>query len=509
MALGLFLSAWVALTAHLQGSGTAESPPSPKSLVLVTVDTLRREHLGCYGYPRATSPRIDALAKESVVYDRAFASMATTFPSHLSILTGLYPHQHGSTSNRGAVRSPYQPAAGRESVAQALAARGYQTAGFVSSIVLNPRTGIHSGFHTFDAPEILDGTRVASETMDRALKWLTDQPPGKPVFLWVHLWDTHEPNKPRPSSAALFPVDDTLRAWVARRQLDVAALDAKFKKAHEVGERFFLMAKRERSPGERKNPPKFVRPQDARRAELSAKPVRIDQAALLDLYARYDACVYQVDVEVGRLLDLLNQRGMLASSVLVLTADHGQSLGENLFFGHGRDTLINSAVPILIRFPAELGIQAGRSSALVSTIDILPTVLPRLGRIELGDFQKQLAGEDLLAGALERHHVFTSEATEFHGPGESRPYQFALRTERWQLVQPLAGQGVRLHDLTGAGESVDVASLHPEIVAELMGQLETELARGVLGKAAKEGELDPEAEALLRSLEGLGYAGDD
>ena len=100
------------------GPGQQGTPaPARPNIVLFTADTLRREHLGLYGYPRPTSPRLDALARSSVVFERAFAPMATTFPSHMTMLTGLYPHQHGHTSNRGAVRSPYQASDGRRTLA--------------------------------------------------------------------------------------------------------------------------------------------------------------------------------------------------------------------------------------------------------------------------------------------------------------------------------------------------------------------------------------------------------
>jgi arylsulfatase A-like enzyme len=150
--------------------------PAPRaerpSIVLVTVDTLRREHLGCYGYPRPTSPRVDALAAESVLFERAYATMAMTFPSHLSMLTGLYVHQHGRGSNHEGVRNPFVSAAGHASIADALGSIGYRTAGMVSSTVLHEHTGIGAGFETYHGPRIRDRHCRARETMDRTLSWL-------------------------------------------------------------------------------------------------------------------------------------------------------------------------------------------------------------------------------------------------------------------------------------------------------------------------------------------------
>src|SRR5262245_55541418 len=109
----LFALLFFSLAARPQAEASA--PAARPDVVLVTIDTLRREHLGCYGYPRPTSPRVDALAGQSVLFERAFATMATTYPSHLSLLTGLYPHQHGHTSNRAAMKRPYEPAPRRQS----------------------------------------------------------------------------------------------------------------------------------------------------------------------------------------------------------------------------------------------------------------------------------------------------------------------------------------------------------------------------------------------------------
>jgi len=122
-------------------------------IVLVTVDTLRREHLGCYGYRRPTSPVIDALAADSVVFERALATMVTTVPSHLSMMTGLYAHQHGLTSNVDGVERPFVSSDTVTTLARTLNGAGYETAAFVSSIVVHGRTGLSDGFeHYAESP---------------------------------------------------------------------------------------------------------------------------------------------------------------------------------------------------------------------------------------------------------------------------------------------------------------------------------------------------------------------
>jgi len=498
----------VALVLLVPPAPAQERAPRP-NLVLVTIDTLRREHLGCYGYPRPTSPRIDALAEEAVLFERAFATMATTFPSHLSMLTGLYPHQHGHTSNRGAVTAPFAPEEGRRSLAEALTAAGYRTGAFVSSVVLNERTGIDAGFATYDGPRVSEGKRSAEATLERALAWLADVPAEAPFFLWIHLWDVHEPNQPDEARLALLAPDETLRAWLTGRKLDLTALAAAYRDDEDVGTRFFERPKRKRSAAERKNPPKYLRPNDMRPKKRA--PTVIDTDTLEGLYARYDACVRTVDDATGRLIDALAARGAWPATAFVFTADHGQSLGDNVFFGHGRNTQVNSAVPLLIRFPSSSGIAPGRSRALVSLVDLLPTLLAHADPGGLEEFRRQLVGADVLAPGFDRERVLTAEATEFHRGGV-RPFTCAVLSGRWKYVHA-EGASPSLYDLEAPnGEGHDVASDHPEVAQELERLLAAELASSVLGEepadpaGAPGTEMDEE---LLQQLEQLGYGGGD
>jgi arylsulfatase len=485
----------------------AKAPPAGQpiderpSIVLVTIDTLRLEHLGCYGYPRPTSPRVDALAAEGVLFENARAPMASTFPSHLSVLTGLYPHQHGSTSNRDAVRRPFEPAPGRSPAASALGDVGYRTAGFVSAVVLHGRTGIGAGFHTFDAPKVGVGERTAPATMDAALSWLASIPAEEPIFLWVHLWDVHEPNAPLPEFAAQLAPDDALRSFVARRGLDPGELTRSFGKSRRVGERFFALPK----------PKAEVQRPGFRTAGIPKKtaPVAdftIDAEALVRLYARYDACVRQVDHEVGRLIDALAARGSWARTAFVFAGDHGQSLGEGDRFGHGLNTEVNVRVPLVIRFPGSGVAQPLRSRVLVSLVDVMPTLLAALPIPGLEAWRAQFTGRDALDAAFARPGVFTAKATEFRRSGK-RPFEFAIVTGRWKYVHG-EGEAGRLFDLEGAGETVDVSAQHPELVAELERLLAAELTTSILEPEADE-PLDPEAKKLLEDLEDLGYGGGD
>jgi arylsulfatase A-like enzyme/Flp pilus assembly protein TadD len=173
--------------------GTAAGRP----FVLISVDTLRSDHLPTYGYSRLQAPAFDALARDSIVFERAFSHYPLTLPSHASVFTGLLPPAHGVRNNKG-----YALADAHETLAERLRAAGYRTAGFVSSMVLRPDTGIAQGFDTYDAPGD-QGRRVFSQrrgdaTIARAEAWLSGLRPGERFFLFLHLFDPHTPYDPPP-----------------------------------------------------------------------------------------------------------------------------------------------------------------------------------------------------------------------------------------------------------------------------------------------------------------------
>ncbi len=485
------------------GPGPAEAPARPElpagpragqlaeppSIVLVSVDTLRREHLGCYGYFRETSPRIDEFARESVLFEQAFASMASTLPSHLTMLTGLYPHQHGMTSNLRGAHIPYKSELGRLSVAAVLRECGYVTAGFASAVPLARQTGIDAGFDTFSAPQksAQGSYQSAEETTAQVLSWLEGEPAREqPLFLFVHYFDPHEPNEPPRQLARQFKTDERQMEWLRARRIDTAYLTERFTRS-KVVRRQFLPEK----PGRR-------------RSRLEEEGITLERLA--ELMNRYDAEVRMVDDAVGKLFDRLRELGLWERSIVIFTADHGQSLGENNWFGHGSITNLNTFVPLLVRFPSGL-FPPQRLPQLVSLVDLMPTVL---GRFELPGselLRAQFEGEDVLSGEFRRPHVLVERTSDRVGDGE-RGGQFALLTERWKFVHRPEGQDA-LHDLAGAGEFVDVLASHADVAAELRETtLEILARRPALLEQTEEASREPDPE-LLQGLKDLGYVGED
>ena len=178
---------------------TSASAGPAKNVVLITLDTVRADRLGSYGYPEAETPWLDRLAKEGVRFTQASAPVPLTLPSHSSMLSGLLPPHHGLRNN-GAGSFPGEKA----TLASLLSGQGFRTGAFVGAFVLDRRFGLSRGFEVYDdeierAPGetvVLEAERPGREVMDRALAWLDKKEDPRPFFLWVHLYDAHAPYEP-------------------------------------------------------------------------------------------------------------------------------------------------------------------------------------------------------------------------------------------------------------------------------------------------------------------------
>lgn len=314
-------------------------PQIRPSILLVTFDTLRADHLGAYGYPEPVSPHFDALAERGVLYERAVAASSRTAPSHATIMTSRYVRDHSIRHHNGATRL-----GDGTTLARILSAQGYATAAFVSNAVLQRRIGLDAGFEVFDdeLPDREYNRRVyerhARGTTDRAVGWLYAA--KRPFFLWVHYNDPHGPYTPP-------------RAYWRFSGVAPAGIEAD-------GEPLPVL---DRQRGWRGIPSYQV---------LGSLRLARQYRALYAGEIRY------LDDGLGRLLEGVEAAAGAEQLVILLTADHGESLGEGgFFFSHGHATTPELCrVPLLVVAP---GLDAGRSSALVHHVDILPTLLDLVG----------------------------------------------------------------------------------------------------------------------------------
>ncbi len=348
--------------ALLAGCGPAEPRPD---IVLISIDTLRADHLGLYGYARPTSPNLDRWFGDALVFEDAYATETATSPSVASLLTGLVPQHHR-------VRLFYQLLPGDvRTLAERLRDGGYQSAAVVSNVVLTDEAmGMAGRFdHYDDFIEDLEPTRrtwerKAGDTTDAALAWLRGgRDPARPLFLWVHYIDPHGPYRPPEDR----PIDFT----------------------HEG---------REPVP-------------DGRMLSYMMVAGAEDALEYVDLY---DEEIAYCDREVGRLLDGLAPHVDAAQAAIVLTADHGETMAEHeTWFTHQYDVYEGMArVPLALRLPSAQA-RAERVRGTVSLVDVAPTLLEIAG---LG-VPRELDGRSLLA---ERSGHALVEASGFQGRFQRR-----------------------------------------------------------------------------------------
>ena len=203
-------AAAIAALALLPWAAAANEPTAPPSILLVTFDTTRADRIGAYGYPQPVTPTLDRLASEGVLFESAIAPTPMTLPSHVSMLAGVTPPQHGVHDNAIFVLDPRATL-----VSEVLQRRGWRTGAFIGTFMLDARFGLDQGFDTYRGPQVsrLAGAghveRPANEVVDDAVAWLRTLEPGERFFAWVHL--LRPPPRLRPARALRPPLRASLR----------------------------------------------------------------------------------------------------------------------------------------------------------------------------------------------------------------------------------------------------------------------------------------------------------
>lgn len=390
------------------------APERPDHLVLITVDTLRADRLGAYGHADATTPHVDALARESLRFERAYAHSSMTLPSIASLLTGTLPAEHGIYSNRGALKKTTR------TLAEYAREAGFRTGAFIGSYALRPNRRLSRGFEHYtrdfrDREQVREQPENRADWLtDRAIEWLAARAAGERFLLWVHYQEPHGPYTPQrfaapPAGGPTLPQSDSHsgRGAIPRYQW-------------------------------------------------------LGHGRLVEYQARYDGEIAEMDVQLGRLVQALRERGLLERSAVVFTADHGEAFGEDeLYCAHseGLDEVL-LRVPLLVRAP---GVTPAVRSDVVRQIDVAPTLLSLLG-LE----PRALAGRSLLEDGGDRPLVA----------------QLVLRDQRWRSLR--SGERLLVDDDTRAlsaadplGAELERLAPWPVRLSDLVTQEEAEALRAM------------------------------
>ncbi len=386
--------------AGLAGAGWWATQPSAQqpNILVISLCSVRADHLSSYGYARRTSPNLDQLAGESTVFEHAVTQWPKTAPAFGTLMTGKYGHTTGVT------RITPQQFLGDDHVtlAEVLRDHGYATAMFNSTPALNPATNLLQGFETVD--DTYRSKTPYADATSAATTWIL-QPREKPFMAWVHFNNAHHPYVAPGMPEDMFFNDEHYKHEPLLQSLPRTPLDLPVPASH---------------PFRRQ----ILHP-DLGGAHPSVA-VRPEPTALGYYMARYDAGIASADAMIGKLLDRLTEAGLLENTIVLVVSDHGESMGKsNYYFGHGRFPYDDCArVPLIVRLPKDN--TARRITAPVPTFAVMPTLLELVGIAPPTDIDARSL-VPILQGHEPPRYVFAES-------GYQIDYTLAARDDTWKLI---------------------------------------------------------------------------
>ncbi len=423
---------------------------APPNVLLLVVDCLRADHLSVNGYERPTTPSIDALAAESVRFTRTISQASWTRPSLPTILTGLYPSEHGlhtfDESEAGSVKSP-SLSQSVTTVAEALKTRGYRTALIGEQFQLSPRFGLNQGFDFYK-----NRASDAANIHRNFFGWLDRTSADQRFFAYLHYLEIHWPYCPPPGVRGTF---------------NDGSSEVRF--CHKWREL---------------------------RRDILSGAVTLSEIDKTAMKARYDEELLGLDAKLGELFAELKERGLWDTTLVVLTSDHGEEFYEHGSMGHGQSLhreLID--VPLVFKPPAAWRAEGGRAvDALVELRNVTPTVLEAAGAPPLGVDARSLV--PWITGRPP-----DGDPAAF-GVAEAQD-QVVIRTADLKLIARRDGTAFELYDLTAdPGETADVTRQRRGELQRLRSYLEAWREDLRPAAATESQEIDPET---LEGLKALGY----
>jgi len=397
----------------------ASAAATRPNVILISIDTLRADHLGCYGYARETSPNIDRMAGEGVVFSDLVASSSWTLPATISMLTGLDPPRHG----RVAVGLPPQEPK-LEMLADRMWELGYDTAAFVGGAFVAESMGFGQGFDRFwEVPDGGTGGDTLQRMVGESEPWMRARR-GRPFFLFLHTYHVHLPFQPPPPYDTLFD----------------PSYDGPYRTAFTIKDSMDL---------------------------LKAKRGPFDPRILQHLAALYDGEIRDMDDAVGDLLRFLDASGLARDTCVLFTSDHGEEFGEHGGLHHHDAKLFQELirVPLVVWCPSR--VSGGRVvDGLASHADIVPTVLELAG----GTAPEDIDGQSLFAVLQGRGHPSRTFALSEVDGSVARKTGTArsIRSARYKLITSSIDSSEQLFDLqTDPTETRNVGPAQIELAQEL------------------------------------------
>ena len=456
------------LTACGPGEVTDRAISHP-NVLLVVLDTVRADAVSCYGNPRPTTPHLDRLAGEGTRFENAYATCFWTLPSHASLLTGLYPSEAGATSETNHLPNRLT------TLAERLTAAGYQTAAVVRNPWISVERGFGQGFEDFVEDWRGDTGHEADEegaAVERAMEWIRDRGgTGEPWFLFVNLNVAHLPYNPPEPFRSRFASEEWPQATVDR----LMKIDGGW--GHLAG------------------------------------GLHLDEADFRILRDLYEAEVSIADEHVGELLDAIRDSGVLEQTLVIVTADHGENLGDHGMIDHVYslfDTTVR--VPMIVRYPLRFA-AGGVVDGLVSLIDIVPTVLDVAGVPMADEGLEGLALDE--PGIRDRPAVFAENERPINGirllekwfpdfDTAAVDHQMRMiRTGDFKLIWK-ADVSAELFDIEAdPGELIDLTPIRPELRNRFLGELRS-WSLGIEPRVVPQAFESRDRESLER-LRALGY----
>jgi arylsulfatase A-like enzyme len=406
---------------------------------LISIDTLRADHLGCYGYERDTSPFLDELAAGGARFANATINTHGTTPSHATILSSLYQEAHGVQAGSDPPRAiPPEVAL----LPEILRSHGYATLGITGGGNVGREFGFARGFDEFDdrAHSVKVGVRRALRRIAHHL----EAPEPRPLFVFLHTYEVHSPYAPPQAYHSLFGPTSSDFEPTSRNLLAIV--------------------------------------NDARTA--------LSSADLSHVVAMYDAGIRHTDDVLRSFFEELAELGFLEDAVVAVTSDHGEEFAEHGGLLH-RALLYQEILTVPLIFSGR-GVAPGLvDRSPVSSVDIAPTLLALANLPVPADMQ----GRPLLGASGER--VGPERVTV----AQYGPHLYAVRSGEWKLIETHDPPGLELYHLASdPGEQADVAGEQPQIVAELRRELAAWRRRHARSLTPVTADLDPEAVERLRAL---------